>query len=312
MIKIKRSACPDVLKTGLPVASEGQLETEDAIVFFKDSANRSSKYKKTGKQGKRINESYTIYKEKIVREILRKMCYGKCAYCESRVTAIYNGDIEHFRPKGTYYWLAADWGNLLFACPFCNQTHTHVIAADGEIKEVVQGKLDQFPLFTEEYRLTIDQGNIFLSDVNTYKKAFDREEAQRLLIRPCTDENVEGFFKYDDHGVMLVGDGLDPVARRKAEKSIQVYALQRLGLVQAREAKLIQIKGQIRRLEYAIADLNKYFESSEEARTWYEGIVRKEMQQLIRFQDPDQEYAGLARYIIRKYFQNFNTCNFSL
>lgn len=311
MIKIKRLACPEVLKTGLAVASEGQMETEDAIIFFKDPANHLSKYKKTGKQGKRINESYTIYKEKMVREALRKMCYGKCAYCESRITAVYSGDIEHFRPKGRYHWLAADWENLLFACPFCNQTHTHEIAADGKIKEVVQGKLDQFPLLTEAYRLSIQQGNIYFSDVNTYKKAFDREEAQRLLIRPCTDENIETLFKYDDHGVILVEEGLDPVDRRKAEMSIQVYALQRLGLVQAREAKLLQIKSQIRRLEYAIADLNKYFDNSEEERTCYEGIVRKEMQLLKRFQDPDQEYAGLAKYIIRKYFQNFNTDNFS-
>ena len=307
MIKVKRLECPDVLKTGLSPASKGELETEDAIIFFRDPTNSSSKYKKTGKQGKRINESYTIYTEKAVREALKKMCYGKCAYCESRITAIYSGDIEHFRPKGSYYWLAADWQNLLFACPFCNQTHTHEISAGGEIKEVVQGKLDQFPLLTEAYRLTIHQGTMFFSDKNTYTEAFNREEAQRLLIRPCTDVNIEGFFKYDDHGVILVGDALEPTARRKAETSIQVYALQRLGLVHAREAKVIQVRAQIRRVEKAIDDLNKYFDSSEEERTWFEGYLRKEMQILQRFKDPDQEYSGLARHIIRKYFQDFNT-----
>lgn len=202
MIKINRSACPGVLKTGLSSASEGQLETEDAIIFFQDPANRSSKYKKMGKQGKRTDESFTVYKEKAVREALRKMCYGKCAYCESRITAIYSGDIEHFRPKGNYYWLAADWENLLFACPFCNQTYTHEIAEDGKIKEVVQGKLDQFPLLTAACQLTFDQGNIYFSDLAVYKDAFDREEAQRLLIRPCTDKNIEAYFRYDDRGVL--------------------------------------------------------------------------------------------------------------
>jgi len=169
------------------------------------------------------------------------------------------------------------------------------------------GKLDQFPLLTEAYRLTIHQGTMFFSDKNTYTEAFNREEAQRLLIRPCTDVNIEGFFKYDDHGVILVGDALEPTARRKAETSIQVYALQRLGLVHAREAKVIQVRAQIRRVEKAIDDLNKYFDSSEEERTWFEGYLRKEMQILQRFKDPDQEYSGLARHIIRKYFQDFNT-----
>jgi uncharacterized protein (TIGR02646 family) len=301
MIQIKRSACPDVLKTGLTPESKGQRETEDAILFFQDPANHSSKYKK----------SYTVYKEKTVRELLQKMCYGKCAYCESRITAIYSGDIDHFRPKKHYKWLAADWENLLFACPFCNQTYTHKITKDGKIEEVVQGKLDQFPLLDKAYQLTIEQGNIFLTDVKTYKEAFDREERLRLLIKPCTDENIEACFKYDDHGLILVGDGLEPTTRRKAEKSIEVYALQRLGLVQAREAKVIQIKAQIKRIELAIANLNKHFEGSEVERTYYEGKVREEMQILKRFQDPDQEYAGLARYIIRSYFQHFNTGNFS-
>jgi len=305
MIKIKRSDCPEELKTGLTPPSKGQLETEDSILFFQDPANHSSKYQKTGKNGTRINESYTIYKEKTVRELLQKMCYGKCAYCESRITAIYSGDIDHFRPKKDYHWLAADWENLLFACPFCNQTHTHKITKDGKIEEVVQGKLDQFPLLDKAYQLTIHQGNIFLTDVKAYKEVFDREERLRLLIKPCTDENIEAYFKYDD-GIILVGDGLDPVARRKAETSIEVYALQRLGLVQAREAKVIQIKAQIKRVEIAIAELDKYFNSSEIKRTYYEGLLRKEMQILKRFQEPDQEYAGLARYIIREYFKNFH------
>lgn len=297
MIKINRLECPDVLKTGLTPASKGQVETEGAIIFFQNAANHSQKYTK----------GYSIYKEKAVREILRKMCYGKCAYCESRITAIYSGDIEHFRPKKIYYWLAADWENLLFACPFCNQTHTHEIAADGKIKEVVQGKYDQFPLRNKSYQLTIQHGNIFFSDVSTYKQSFDQEEAHRLLIKPCTDTHVEAYFKYDGNGIILAADRLDATARKKAETSIHTYALQRLGLVQAREAKIIQIKAQIKRVEEAIANLNKHFDGSEIERTWFEGRVRREMLLLKKFQEPDQEYAGLARYIIRKYFQKLNS-----
>jgi len=305
MIKVDRLDCPDILKIGLAPISNGQSETADAILFFRDTANEGAKYRKMGKRGDRINESYTAYADKTVRELLNKMFHGKCAYCESRIIAIYNGDIEHFRPKGRYYWLAADWENLLFACPFCNQTHTHVIAKNGSIQEVVQGKLDQFPLLTEAVRLTVRQGDVFLSDVTKYKEAFGREEGQRLLLRPCTDENIERYFKYDDEGLMLVGDGLNSTEQRKAETSINTYALQRLGLVLEREARVIQVKAQLQRVDKAIANLNKAFDGLDEEKVLFENLLITEMKVLRRFKDADQEYAGLARYIIGRYFEKF-------
>ncbi|MEZ5716002.1 MAG: hypothetical protein R3D85_13040 [Paracoccaceae bacterium] len=47
---------------------------------------------------------------------------GKCAYCESAVTATYHGDVEHFRPKSVYWWLAYVYDNYLLSCAICNQT----------------------------------------------------------------------------------------------------------------------------------------------------------------------------------------------
>ena len=55
-------------------------------------------------------------------------------FCESKVSHIAYGDVEHFRPKAGYrqrpedplvqpgyYWLAYEWSNLLFCCQLCNQ-----------------------------------------------------------------------------------------------------------------------------------------------------------------------------------------------
>lgn len=47
---------------------------------------------------------------------------GKCAYCESAVTATYHGDVEHFRPKDVYWWLAYVYDNYLLSCAVCNQS----------------------------------------------------------------------------------------------------------------------------------------------------------------------------------------------
>lgn len=74
--------------------------------------------------------------------------YGKCAFCESRTSSSYPGDVEHFRPKaycqdlgvasslndvggeapgrktgvksGGYWWLAYEWSNYLYCCNRCN------------------------------------------------------------------------------------------------------------------------------------------------------------------------------------------------
>jgi len=133
-----------------------------------------------------------------------------------------------------------------------------------------------------------------------------QEEAQRLLLRPCTDTAIERFFRYNDQGLILRKEGLNATEQKKVEESIKVYALQRLGLVQAREARVILIKAQLRRVENAIHNFNTYFDRSETDRIWFEGILRREMEILHRYKDPDQEYAGLARYIIDQYFYKLN------
>jgi len=54
---------------------------------------------------------------------LRLDAVGKCAYCESPTDVVAHGDVEHFRPKSIYWWLAYCLDNHLFACQICNQTY---------------------------------------------------------------------------------------------------------------------------------------------------------------------------------------------
>lgn len=77
-------------------------------------------------QGKKIE-----FKEyDLVKTDLAKMQHNKCCYCEKREEQAKYRDVEHYRPKSTYWWLAWTWENLLFACIDCNRDH----------------KRDQFPL----------------------------------------------------------------------------------------------------------------------------------------------------------------------
>ena len=75
-----------------------------------------------------------IYGHKTVKKALIKAQHDKCCFCESKVSHISYGDVEHFRPKGGvrqtpngplgkpgYYWLAYEWSNLFLSCQLCNQ-----------------------------------------------------------------------------------------------------------------------------------------------------------------------------------------------
>ncbi|WP_108809012.1 hypothetical protein [Aquimarina spinulae] len=312
MINVKRLRCPDILKTNANPESKGEWETKDAIEYYRDAGNLQKKYKKTGKKGDRTKQSYSIYTHKTVRNKLKKMFHDKCAYCESKITAIYNGDIEHFRPKGKiqeaspskpgYFWLASEWENLLFACPFCNQTNTHEFKNGEKVEEAVFGKLDQFPLLSENHRLNHTHGTTYFSNKELYSQSFDQEESERLLLNPCKDENIEKYFKYDDHGAIIINDNLNPTEEKRAQTSIFTYALHRLPLTFAREEKVIEIKAQIRRVEIAVKNYSDNLDTTDEKKVWFEGIMREEMKILKKFKDINQEYAGLARHIISKYF----------
>lgn len=63
--------------------------------------------------------------------------HAKCAFCEKREEQAKYRDVEHYRPKNRYWWLAWSWDNLLFACFECNRDH----------------KRDQFPLVDDTTRL---------------------------------------------------------------------------------------------------------------------------------------------------------------
>lgn len=46
---------------------------------------------------------------------------NKCAYCEVNFTTIAYGDVEHYRPKSIYWWLAYSYFNYAPSCQLCNQ-----------------------------------------------------------------------------------------------------------------------------------------------------------------------------------------------
>lgn len=59
---------------------------------------------------------------KPAKKQLKKESNNKCAYCEADTRVVAHGDVEHFRPKNVYWWLAYCYDNYLYSCQICNQT----------------------------------------------------------------------------------------------------------------------------------------------------------------------------------------------
>lgn len=60
---------------------------------------------------------------KTAKTQLKKESKGKCAYCEANTEVVAHGDVEHYRPKSIYWWLAYTYDNYLYACQICNQSY---------------------------------------------------------------------------------------------------------------------------------------------------------------------------------------------
>jgi hypothetical protein len=60
---------------------------------------------------------------KLAKTQLKKESFDKCAYCEANTAVVAHGDVEHYRPKSVYWWLAYTYDNYLFACQICNQIY---------------------------------------------------------------------------------------------------------------------------------------------------------------------------------------------
>lgn len=256
MRKVDRTTVPEPANLNKPRPSDGKTELQLAIEHYEGLGMRST-------------FEFGRYKDATVKTALERLFHGKCAYCETFFRSTQPVDVEHYRPKGEvdrveshrgYWWLAMDWQNLLPSCIDCNRRRLQKIPsprADGRpgllengefdrSKSLLTGKESAFPLI----------GGV----VRAMMRGEDLEAERRLLLDPCRDDPDEHLVFHVDreHLVSLVypkplGAGqtaLLPDAINDPERlaatakeagispmgmvSIQVYGLNRLGLVQAR------------------------------------------------------------------------------
>ncbi len=75
------------------------------------------------RQGTRQNFQFTPSRWKTAKTNLLRESFHKCAYCEVNFTTVAYGDVEHYRPKSKYWWLAYCYFNYAASCQLCNQKY---------------------------------------------------------------------------------------------------------------------------------------------------------------------------------------------
>jgi hypothetical protein len=141
-------------------------------------------------------------------------------------------DVEHWRPKaevheanGTvvrhqYSFLAADWANLLPSCIDCNRERIHEVVFPDQIRR----------------KLTIGKGNRFPVQGTRAADRASLPTESALLLSPYWD-TPEDHLEFLREGVVRSKN-----ASAKAGNSIEVYALNRSGLVNERYERVLMVE----------------------------------------------------------------------
>jgi uncharacterized protein (TIGR02646 family) len=169
----------------------------------------------------------------------------KCAYCEVPTKVVADGDVEHYRPKSKYWWLAYTYDNYLAACVQCNQRfkrdHFPILKESSRwtatikpIPKTVAAKQKAARLLSPDPCST--KGGMTWSQ---YKKKHTSEKS--LLINPYLDEPEEVFAYAWDHVLKTVEVvAKQPKFEAHVEHSCEVYGLNRQELKDLRYLEFLQ------------------------------------------------------------------------
>jgi uncharacterized protein (TIGR02646 family) len=89
----------------------------------KEATRRETVFQESQKLTDVNTDFSTYWGNADVRGALWAMHGRSCAYCDRELPGNDRGDVEHFRPKSIYWWLAYRFDNYLLACSVCNSAY---------------------------------------------------------------------------------------------------------------------------------------------------------------------------------------------
>jgi hypothetical protein len=222
------------------------------------------------------NDHSTVWRE--LKNGLADLLHDKCWYCETHVDRSDNA-VDHFRPKGRvsdaasphsgYRWLAFDPTNFRYACTYCNSHRK-----DLEVG-TAGGKADRFPLVDEANRVYV---------------AGPVTQERPMLLDPCelTDWRLLGCQQENGQPCSTSND---PIAKKRAEISIEVFHLHYEPTCKRRHTAAVQLMSDVdegkRLFEQAIQDSGRELDFK---------IVAARLQRAI---DRDAPFSGDMHFLLR-------------
>lgn len=277
MIKLNRNVVPVPPELDGDQAI-GALEKARIIEHYKDYS-----------EGKSKSFEFEAYKSAGVRAALRRISHEKCAYCESLYAITGRMHVEHYRPKNGviigdklvkpgYYWLAADWENLLPSCNNCNTRNWEDV--NGELRIV--GKGNYFPLVDESKRAS---------------SMGEEDNEEPLLLNPFIHRS-EDHLVFTDEGFVKPAENEQGIISLLAKHSIDIYGLQRRHLINARHEQIKQVLADIKVLDLLHRQLSTTDDPDEVL-----AAIKEQMRILDERKEDCKPYAGAIRQVLSRHYQ---------
>ncbi len=150
------------------------------------------------KRGEKESHEFRSDRWNPAKEQLLAETRGKCAYCEAPISVVAYGDVEHYRPKSIYWWLAYCYDNYLAACQICNQRFKKDLLP-------IQNQRMRGPtitLNTTDGSITVQAGTIAPDPLNQAEVddfIYLHQQERPLLLNPYFDDPSDYFaWRADD------------------------------------------------------------------------------------------------------------------
>lgn len=273
MIRITRTRDADALKgyTGAPL----QTKLGKLLKYYYEDGTGTVDFKPKARQawGK-------------AKAQLKKESFNKCAYCEADTAVVAHGDVEHFRPKSEYWWLAYCFDNYTYSCQICNQSFK------GNKFDITGNKLPAPKLAaripTDATKLAEAIASLCPDPATateaSIKKLFSLEDAH--LVNPYI-EDPERYFAWKaipaTKEVVLVPKGTSTKAKRAVKTAEIALGLNREELRRGRWQAFEALETMVLGFQ-AVTDQAK----------------KREILQRIRLQaEGNHPYSGMKRYFLK-------------
>lgn len=159
---------------------------------------------------------------------LLKETNSKCAYCEAPTSVVAYGDVEHYRPKSKYWWLAYCYENYLPSCQLCNQKYKKAKfpTKNTKLKAPASIRSNSTDSFIESKKGNLTPDSLDPASVTSFNDK--HAEEWPYVVNPYVDDPADWFAWEADEVTERVK--LIPASSSQDAKSVVKAAEDDLGL----------------------------------------------------------------------------------